>query len=195
VPDEAVTDDQGYCRAVVLLCIQNARAKNTPERVARSRCDPLGAGGARASECEVRRMTACFRAPNPDKNEGGPTPSSRTFQARTLWLVAGAVCPVAEPSAPSAGSGRAFPVRARSYFLRPTAPDSTPGRPVFNRTVDTSQRLLGPIMTLSIYNTLSKNQSASGCRWKIITCALYVCGMTVNRLLPISRSLARVWCL
>lgn len=126
--DEAVTDDQG--NIVELLCSYDPETlgKNPEGRKVKGVIHWVPA--AQSVECEVRLYDRLFRAPNPDKNEEGNT-FLENINPDSLVVLTGCR---AEPSLASAEAEERFQFEREGYFCVDRT-DSTPGRPVFNRTV------------------------------------------------------------
>ena len=126
--DEAVTDDQG--NIVELLCSYDPETlgKNPEGRKVKGVIHWVPA--AQSVECEVRLYDRLFRAPNPDKNEEGNT-FLENINPDSLVVLSGCR---AEPSLATAEAEERFQFEREGYFCVDRT-DSTPGRPVFNRTV------------------------------------------------------------
>tara|TARA_R110000822_G_scaffold65249_1_gene159799 strand:+ start:1598 stop:3265 length:1668 start_codon:yes stop_codon:yes gene_type:complete len=126
--DEAVTDEQG--NIVELLCSYDPETlgKNPEGRKVKGVIHWVPA--AQSVECEVRLYDRLFRAPNPDKNEEGNT-FLENINPDSLVVLTGCR---AEPSLASAEAEERFQFEREGYFCVDRT-DSTPGRPVFNRTV------------------------------------------------------------
>jgi glutaminyl-tRNA synthetase len=126
--DEAVTDEQG--NIVELLCSYDPETlgKNPEGRKVKGVIHWVPA--AQSVECEVRLYDRLFRAPNPDKNEEGNT-FLENINPDSLVVLSGCR---AEPSLATAEAEERFQFEREGYFCVDRT-DSTPGRPVFNRTV------------------------------------------------------------